>query len=409
MCAKARAAPTACKGAAVAATSLAARSANAVRRAWRSIASWWRGPSHLSSAQLAGNVVGLVGGVLATGTAGAVSLPEDRADALLHLYDGGGVTASGPALLIRKSMADRVSLSASYYVDMVSNASIDVVTTASPFNERRNEIGLGLDYAYRDSLLTLSTTRSKEPDYVADSVSMDVSQEVFGGMTTVNLGFTRGSDDVGKVGEGFFDTATHWRYRLGVTQILTPRWLMSANLEAVSDDGYLGSPYRSALVFGAAVPERNPRTRSSRAIKFGAIGEILPRTAVRGEYRYFWDNWDIKAHTFEAGLSRYVGESFLIDGYLRHYSQSHALFYSDNATTETIYVSRNRQLSTFNSLGLGAKVSYVYAQVPGKYEIKANLGYELAQFKFKDFTDVRTGKLYEYNANILQLFLTATF
>lgn len=397
-----RVAPTACKGAGVAATSPIWRTAQAARRVWAALVARWRQPS---TAQVAG----LVGGMLASGSAGAAAPPEDRADALFHLYDGGGVKASGPALLVRKSMADRVSLSATYYVDMVSNASIDVVTTASPFEERRTEFGVGLEYTYRDSLLTVAATRSKEPDYIADGISMDVSQEVFGGMTTVNLGFTRGSDDVGKVGEGFFDSARHWRYRLGVTQVLTPRWLMSANLEAVSDDGYLGSPYRVARVFGAAVPERNPRTRSSRAIKFGAIGEVLPRTAVRGEYRYFWDNWDIKAHTVEVGLSRYVGESFLIDGYLRHYSQSHALFYSDNATTETIYVSRNRQLSTFSNLGLGAKVSYLYARVPGKYEIKANLGYEFAQFKFKDFTDIRTGQLYEYNANILQLFLTATF
>jgi hypothetical protein len=393
----------------VAATSPIARTALAARRAWNVLVARWRKPSPLSPARLAGNVAGLVGGMLATGPAGAAALPEDRADALFHLYDGGGVKASGPALLVRKSLADRVSLSATYYVDMVSNASIDVVTTASPFKERRTEFGVGLEYTYRDSLLTIAATRSKEPDYIADGVSMDLSQEVFGGMTTVNLGFTRGSDEVGKVGEGFFDSATHWRYRLGVTQVLTPRWLMSANLEAVSDDGYLGSPYRSALVFGAAVPERNPRTRSSRAIKFGAIGEVLPRTAVRGEYRYFWDNWDIKAHTVELGLSRYVGESFLIDGYVRSYAQSHALFYSDNATSETIYVSRNRQLSTFNSLGLGAKVSYVYVRVPGQYEVKAHLGYELVQFKFKDFTDVRTGQLYEYKANVLQLFLTATF
>ena len=30
---------------------------------------------------------------------------------------------------------------------MVSNASIDVVTTASPYKETRNEYGLGADYA----------------------------------------------------------------------------------------------------------------------------------------------------------------------------------------------------------------------------------------------------------------------
>ncbi len=77
-----------------------------------------------------------------------------------HVYNGGGVTATGPALLVRKSLADKVSLSGSYYVDSVSNASIDVVTTASPFKEKRTAYGLGVDYAARDSLITLSAVRA---------------------------------------------------------------------------------------------------------------------------------------------------------------------------------------------------------------------------------------------------------
>ncbi|AKJ29230.1 hypothetical protein AAW51_2539 [Caldimonas brevitalea] len=355
------------------------------------------------------HVAGLVGGVLAGGAAHAVNLPEDRAEALFHVYDGGGVKATGPALLVRKSMADRVSLSASYYVDAVSNASIDVITTASPFDERRTEYGLGADYVYQDSLITLSTSHSKEPDYVADGASLDLSQDVFGGMTTVSLGFSRGSDKVGRSDTGFFDSARHWRYRLGVTQILTPRWVASANFEMVSDSGYLGSPYRSARVFGAAVPERNPRTRSSRAVKFRTVGAIGTAGAVHAEYRYFWDTWDIQAHTAEVGYSRYFGEAWLGDAYLRYHTQSNALFYSDNARTETTYISRNRQLSSFNSIGLGGKVSRRLAKVPGEYEIKAHATYEFKRFKYSDFTDVRTGAPYAFNANVFQIYVSATY
>ncbi len=72
---------------------------------------------------------------------------------MFHVYEGGGVRATGPALLVRKSLADRVSLSAQYYVDMVSNASIDVVTTASPFKEKRTAYDFGADYVVRDSLI----------------------------------------------------------------------------------------------------------------------------------------------------------------------------------------------------------------------------------------------------------------
>ena len=184
---------------------------------------------------------------------------------------------------------------------------------------------------------------------------------------------------------------------------------MSANFEALADEGFLGSPYRVALVFGAAVPERNPRTRSSRAIKFRSNYDLGERTALRAEYRYFYDTWNIKAHTTEVGLSKYFGDAWLVDGFVRYYAQKGALFYSDNASSETTYVSRNRQLSTYNDLGFGAKASYVFAQAPGRYEIKANASYEFLRFRFKDFTDSRSKQAYGYDANVLQLFVSATF
>jgi Protein of unknown function (DUF3570) len=353
---------------------------------------------------------GLLGGLFAATSARAVDLPEDRAEALFHSYSGGGVTANGPALLVRKKIMDKVSLSGTYYVDSVSNASIDVVTTASKYKETRNEYGLSADYAYRDSLITISGSHSKEPDYIANSASLDVSQEVFGGMTTVSLGFTRGSDDVGKHNAPEFkDTATHWQYRLGVSQILSTRWIASANFEVLADDGFLASPYRVARVFGAAVPERDPRTRSSRAAKFRLIGDLGSRDAMHAEYRYFWDTWGIKAHTAELGYSRYFGDKWLADSFLRYYTQDHALFYSDNAQTETTYVSRNRQLSTFDSVGLGGKLAYTWRKVPGKYEVKFNGALEYVKFKFDDFTDLRTGSLYSFNATVLQMFVSATF
>lgn len=385
----------------------ARRAARRAERVLRSLAARRGGARalpYVAAAQLAGVLAGIIGS-----PAQAVELPENRADLMFHSYDGGGVRATGPALLVRKSLLDRVSLSGTYYADMVSNASIDVVTNASPFKENRNEYGVGLDYAVRDALITLSASRSKEPDYIARAVSLDLSQETFGGMTTVALGFTRASDEVGQRDRGFFDSARHWRYRVGVTQILTPRWLASLNFEAVSDEGFLGNPYRSARVFGAAVPERNPRTRSSRAVKFRAVGDLGNGLAVRGDYRYFWDNWEIKAHTFELGAARRFGDRWLVDGYGRYTSQDKALFYFDNAASETLYVSRNRQLSTYDTIGLGAKASWMWMRQPGRYEVRVNGAVERTRFDFKDFTDLRSGALYSYEATVLQVFLSATF
>jgi hypothetical protein len=355
-------------------------------------------------------LAGLLGGLLAaSGSRGAV-LPEDVAEAMGHVYNGGGVTASGPALLVRKSVADTVSLTGTYYVDMVSNASIDVVTTASPYKETRTAFGLGLNYAVRETLITVAGASSREPDYLANAINVDLAQDVFGGMTTVGMGFTKGEDKVGQHGtEGWFDHATHWRYRLGATQILSPSWLAAVNVEAISDEGYLGSPYRVARVFGAAVPERVPRTRSSRALQLRAVGDLGEKNVVIGIYRYFWDTWGLTAHTAELGYGRYFGEAWMANAFVRYHAQQGASFYSDNATVDTAYVTRNRQLSTFNDTGVGALLTYAAVKPGAGYAVNVTGSVEALQFKYSDFTDIRTGNLYAFNALLAQLVVSVTF
>lgn len=358
----------------------------------------------------AAHALGVLAGLVPSGPARAVELPEDRADLMYHYYDGAGTKAYGPALLVRKSIADKFSLAGGYYIDQVSNASIDVVTTASKYKETRREETLSADYVYRDAAMTFAVSNSREPDYRARSAGLDVTQETFGGMTTVALGYTRAWDDVGQKNVGFFDRARHWRYRFGLTQVLTPRLLTSLNFEAVSDDGFLGSPYRVARVFGAAVPERVPRTRTSRSLQWRLIGDLGSRDSLRLEYRYSWDTWAIRANTLETGYSRYFGgDKWLADAYLRYYTQQHAIFYADNALADTTYVSRNRTYSTFKSYGLGTRVAYSAKRVPGKYEIKLNGALERSRFNFKDFTDIRDGSQYKYDATIVQLFVSATY
>jgi hypothetical protein len=140
-----------------------------------------------------------------------------------------------------------------------------------------------------------------------------------------------------------------------------------------------------------------------------AIGDIGQRSSVRAEYRFFWDNWDIRAHTLEAGYRRYFGDQWLADAFVRYYKQGAALFYRDNATAETLYLSRNRQLGSFTSPSIGAKVTRTIAQVPGKYETKLMASFETKSFNYNDFTDIRTGRLYSFNARLFQLVVSATF
>jgi hypothetical protein len=152
-----------------------------------------------------------------------------------------------------------------------------------------------------------------------------------------------------------------------------------------------------------------PRTRSSRAFQLRAIGDLGERNVVRGVYRYFWDNWGITAHTAELGYARYFGQDWMADAFVRYHSQQGALFYSDNATADTAYVTRNRQLSSFNDAALGAGVSYTAKAMPGSYAVTLNGACELMRFNYSEFTDIRTGKLYSFDAVLAQLWVAVTF
>jgi hypothetical protein len=130
--------------------------------------------------------------LVASSAVHAAVLPDDRADVLYHRYDGGGVTIDGPSVLLRKKFAEKYSVSANYYVDMVSSASIDVMTTASPYKEERTQGSLAFDVLHGKTQYSVSYTLSDESDYTANTASFDVSQDIFGDLTTVSFGFSQG-------------------------------------------------------------------------------------------------------------------------------------------------------------------------------------------------------------------------
>ena len=83
-------------------------------------------------------------------------LPEDRTDVLYHRYEGGGLTVEGPSVLVRKKLGDSVSLSYQYYVDLISSASIDVLSPrrASTRSAARRTTS-ALDYLHGNTLYSI--------------------------------------------------------------------------------------------------------------------------------------------------------------------------------------------------------------------------------------------------------------
>ncbi len=344
-------------------------------------------------------------------------LSEDRSEGMYHRYDGGGVTVQGPALLVRKEFRNKLSTALVYYRDSISAASPDLhIAGASPYEDARDEIGVSAEYLYENALLNTSYTYSDESDYRANTLSFGSLFEVFGGLTKLSMGFSRGWDRVRENGNPLFDEdADHYNYTLGWNQVLTKDLVLDVNYEGIADKGYLHSPYRKALLQGVAVDERYPSTRTSNAVSLSAIKYWDHGASSYIKYRFYTDTWDITGHTAEIGYSQYLGSKWLADLYVRHYRQSGASFYANNFDSEQNYMARDKELSDFTSNAIGAKLSY---KLFDRYKLldagTLNLAYDLMRFDYDDYTkrnpvtDADQDN-YSFNAYTLQAFFAVRY
>jgi len=365
--------------------------------------------------------------LVAAAPAGAAVLPDDRADALYHRYDGGGVTIDGPSLLVRKKFAEQYSVSANYYVDMISSASIDVVTTASPYKEQRDQASLAVDMLNGKTQYSVSVAGSDENDYTANTASFDISQDMFGDLTTLSVGFSRGWDEVRKRGDKEFSEPVDRRsYRVGLSQIVTPRLMMGLAYETITDEGFLNNPYRSVRYLDpdspagfAYQPEVYPRTRTSNAASLNARYFLPYRAALHGEYRWFTDTWGIDASTVRLGYTHPLGERWVIEGGYRWYDQSAADFYSDLFPRQDFqnFLARDKELSTFTSHMLSVGATYELPAFGWRFLQRStvNLFYDRTRYEYDDFRDVRAGgtpgtePLYQFDADVFRLFVSGWF
>lgn len=337
----------------------------------------------------------------------AATLPEDAVELMYHSYDGGGVEVTGPALDLRKGFARDFSASLSYYVDSISAASIDVVTSASPYSERREEVGLGLDWLQGDSVMRAGFITSDENDYQSDTWSLGVAQDFFGGLSTLSLDYAHGDDTVSRVDTDFEDRADRDRYRVGWAQVLSPTVVASLDYEAVLETGYLANPYRSARILGAAVPERYPRARNSHAVAVRARSWVAEGTALSAGYRWFGDTWQVRAHTLELGVARRIRPDLLAELSYRFYTQDAASFYADDFDREYEYMARDKELSSFGSHGLGGRLSW---DLSGRLSLlpraALSLGYDYLRFDYDDYTDIRNGDPYEFDSHVFEIWFS---
>jgi len=363
-------------------------------------------------------------------------LPDERADVSWRMYQGGGITVQGPSMLVRTNFSDDISVTAGFLVDQVTGASIDmIVLGASPLHEVRKQKNLGVDYLYGKTTYSVGIESSIENDYDDSTLSASIAQNMFGDLTTVTLTASRGWDIITRVIDaegdkqpGFRKRSDRTTWALGVSQILTRNMIGGFDYEAITEQGYLQNPYRAYRYLAApgsaiylTAPEIFPGTRTSNAIAM-RLKDYLPwRASLTGKYRYYFDTWDVRAHTAELDYTQPLfKDSVMADITYRYYRQNSASFYSDlfQYANEFNYMARDRELASQinNTMGVAFSYDFVKTQHWFVKKASASLHYDYIMYRYLDFRDATQRQypaglepFYRYNASVIQAVLSGWF
>lgn len=241
------------------------------------------------------------------------------------------------------------------------------------------------DFSYAQPLFGLSQVGiggaySTERDYRAISGNINFSQNFNGNNTTLSLALNTELDTstpYGGVPTPLTDMSGQWKspssrdktqlgFVLGLTEVMSRRWLMQLNYAFDMQNGYLTDPYRILSVVDSVsgepvnnVYESRPGSRRTQSIfwdnKFD-YGAFITDLSLR----YFTDSWGIHSET--AALSERVNVTrwLYVEPNIRWYHQSSASFFRNyliDGQSLPAYASSDTRLEKFTALTYGLKLA----------------------------------------------------
>ena len=280
----------------------------------------------------------------------------------------GSLYADDNATTVWTALADgevglprRARVGAHALVDVISTASVDVVTQAtSRFDEVRVEVGgrAGM-WVTEEVDLSVGMSHSQENDWESFAPSASLTLDLFKRNTTLNAGYGFVHNRVGRSGDpNFEEKLQSHTAEVGLAQVIDRRSLLDVRYTFQGSLGYQSSPYRYIRSFGTvfSVLERHPSERFRHAITTSGLRYLVDDVALEASYRFYGDDWGVLSHTATAGIRIELGDLVDLRGRGRFYHQRAATFWRELYDTPMEFMSLDRELSTFWDAGGGLKL-----------------------------------------------------
>ena len=296
---------------------------------------------------------------------------------LFYKEAGGRTQVLNPDISLRQDFGEsggQLSLLLGY--DTISGASptgayptSDTTSSASGVSTTTGHIPLAgyhdtrksgtLSYArkFGAHLPSIDLSYSRENDYLSKSMGFSDAWTMAHGRGTLHFGASASRDVVTPVTSLLDLRKSSGSYAAGWSWIAGERDLFDISMSLAKLTGYLDDPYKIVPVGTGTLPEHRPDSRSRRAVVGKYAHHFDVRGALKTSYRFYWDDWGIRAHTLDLVYDQHVGNRWIVSPEVRLYTQSDASFYTARLAAPRTFLSADYRLSPFSSLLGGLTVS----------------------------------------------------
>ena len=246
---------------------------------------------------------------------------------------------------------------------------IDATTSASAagsssiplvaYEDTRKSVTASYAHKFGAHLPSIDISYSKENDYVARAAGVSDAWTLAQGRGTLHFGASISRDVVTPVTTKISSDKSSNALALGWSWIVSDRDLIDVSGSLTSLSGYLTDPYKIVPVGLGTAPENRPDSRSRKAILFKHGHYFVDaRGALKTTFRYYWDDWAIRAYTLDLVHDQRLGSDWILTPELRLYTQNAASFFAYQFAAPQTYMSSDYRLSAFYSALGGLTLSY---------------------------------------------------
>jgi len=245
------------------------------------------------------------------------------------------------------------------------------------------------------SLLTSTTGAhfSREKDYQSAGANVKFSVDLDHRLTTLTAaaGFNRdgvfpqGGAPVGLTdGSALIGTGSQSKHvtsgLVGISHVLTRRWMVAVNAAHTAESGYLTEPYkvvslldrRTGFTVGQ-LTEKRPSTRNRSDILTNSVYHLTDDVLYL-TYRYYWDDWGVRSNTFDVKYRHELEDNRYLQPHVRFYSQTPAEFFQFGlikGLPAPNFATSDYRLGPLRTLTIGTTYGFQLADYPGEFSLRA--------------------------------------